>query len=102
MHSIGLALSLLAAPALADELPAGRAAELAHLVVNDCGSCHGLTLAGGLGPDIRAAALAGRSPEALVETILDGRPGTAMPPWRPLLTEAEAAWIAGYLLEAPR
>lgn len=102
MHSIGLALSLFAAPALAGELPAGRAAELAHLVLNDCGSCHGLSLAGGLGPDIRPAALAGRSPEVLVATILDGRPGTAMPPWRPLLTEAEAAWIAGYLLEPPR
>jgi cytochrome c55X len=24
-------------------------------------------------------------------------PGTAMPPWRPLLTEAEALWIADYL-----
>ena len=102
MHSGGLALLLLGAPALADELPAGRAAELAHLVANDCGSCHGLTLAGGLGPDIRPAALAGRSPEFLVATILDGRPGTAMPPWRPLLTEAEAAWIAGYLLEGTR
>jgi hypothetical protein len=25
--------------------------------------------------------------------ILDSRPGTAMPRWRPLLREAEAAWI---------
>ncbi|HVH04311.1 MAG TPA: cytochrome c [Amaricoccus sp.] len=102
MLSGGLALLLLlAAPAEAGELPAARADELAHLVVNDCGSCHGLTLAGGLGPDIRPAALAGRSPEALAEVILDGRPGTAMPPWRPLLSEAEAAWIVGYLLEGP-
>lgn len=103
MHNVGLALTLVAAPAFAGELSVGRAGELAHLVLNDCGSCHGLTLAGGLGPDIRPAALAGRSEQALAETILDGRPGTAMPPWRPLLTEAEAAWIAGYLLlEAPR
>jgi cytochrome c55X len=101
MPSGGLAALLLAAPAFAGELPPGRTAELAHLVAQDCGSCHGLTLAGGLGPDIRPAALAGRSPDALAEVILDGRPGTAMPPWRPLLTEAEAAWIAGYLLEGP-
>ena len=30
--------------------------------------------------------------------ILDGIPDTPMPPWRPLLTEAEADWIADYLL----
>jgi cytochrome c55X len=26
-------------------------------------------------------------------------PNTAMPPWRPLMTEAEAYWIADYLLK---
>jgi cytochrome c55X len=98
MREAALAL-LLSGPAFAGGLPEGRAAELARLVLQDCGSCHGLTLAGGLGPDIRPAALAGTAPEAVASVILDGRPGTAMPPWRPLLTEAEAAWIAGYLLE---
>jgi cytochrome c55X len=102
MRSVGPALVLIAAPAFAGELPSGRADELADLVVNDCGSCHGLTLAGGLGPDIRPAALAGASPEAVAAVILDGRPGTAMPPWRPLLSEAEAEWIAAYLLEGAR
>ena len=34
------------------------------------------------------------------EIILDGVPGTAMPPWRPLLSEGEALWIARYLLTA--
>ena len=29
--------------------------------------------------------------------ILDGIPGTAMPPWRPLISEADARWIADYL-----
>jgi cytochrome c55X len=98
MREAALAL-LLSGPAVADGLPEGRVTELARLVVQDCGSCHGLTLAGGLGPDIRPGALAGDSPVAVAAVILDGRPGTAMPPWRPLLTEAEAAWIAGYLLE---
>jgi cytochrome c55X len=101
MREAALAL-LLSGPAAADGLPEGRATELARLVLQDCGSCHGLTLAGGLGPDIRPAALAGQAPEAVAAVILDGRPGTAMPPWRPLLTEAEAAWIAGYLLEGAR
>jgi len=34
----------------------------------------------------------------LVSTILDGRPGTAMPPWKNLLTHDEANWIAEQLL----
>jgi len=57
-----------------------------------------MRLSGGLGPDIRASALAGHVPEGLARIILDGVPGTAMPPWRPLLTEEEAEWIATYLL----
>ena len=74
--------------------PAG----LERLVLQDCGSCHGLTRKGGLGPDIRKEALAHRTADELADVILDGVPGTAMPPWRPLISEAEAAWIAEYLL----
>lgn len=81
-------------------IPAQRAAELEHLVRQDCGSCHGLRMTGGLGSPITAQALAGRTPADLVPVILDGMPGTAMPGWRPLLTEDEAHWIAEYLLEA--
>jgi cytochrome c55X len=102
MREAALALLLLAGPAIAGGLPEARTRELARVVLQDCGSCHGLTLAGGLGPDIRPAALAGASPEAVAAVILDGRPGTAMPPWRPLLSEAEAEWIAAYLLEGAR
>jgi len=74
------------------------AAALERLVRQDCGSCHGMTLKGGLGPDIRPEAIAHYTPEALKMRILDGVPGTAMPPWRPLITDAQAAWIADYLL----
>jgi len=93
---------LLALPAFAGsggEIPPERATELERLVRQDCGSCHGMTLKGGLGPDIRASALAGRDREGLAGIILDGVPGTPMPPWRPLLSEEEARWIAQYLLE---
>ncbi len=92
-------LLLAAATGFAGEVDPGRAASLENLVRQDCGSCHGLTLAGGLGPDIRATALDGMPPDVLAEVILDGRPGTAMPPWRPLISEADAAWIAEFLLE---
>jgi len=58
-----------------------------------------MTLKGGLGPDIRAATLKGSSPKAIKEIILDGVPGTPMPPWRSLLSEGDAEWIAHYLLQ---
>lgn len=75
-----------------------RAGELEHMVIQDCGSCHGLTRKGGLGSPLTAQVLEGSDPESLASIILDGVPGTAMPPWRPLLTEEEAIWIANYLL----
>ncbi len=91
-------LALLALP-VAAEVPPERQEALKNLVMHDCGSCHGLTRKGGLGSALLPEALADRSPEALAAIILDGVPGTAMPPWRPLLSEAEAAWIADYLKE---
>lgn len=95
-----IVLALAAFPALAGDLPPERAAELERLVRQDCGSCHGMTLKGGLGSDLRAETLSGVEPQTLAQIILDGVPGTAMPPWRPLLTEGEAQWIAEYLLTA--
>jgi len=94
-------LVLSAAPAAASAEPSPeRQAELRNLLVQDCGSCHGLTLAGGLGPPIRAEDLSIKPVEYLAYTILHGRPGTAMPPWRPFLSEAEAVWLA-QVLKAP-
>lgn len=82
----------------AGSMPDPRAAELEHLVRQDCGSCHGLRLTGGLGSPITPEALAGREVEDLMPLILDGLPGTAMPGWRPLISEEDARWIAEYLL----
>jgi len=72
-------------------------AKLANLVRQDCGSCHGLTLNGGLGKPLTRRELASWDREQITHIILDGVPGTPMPPWRPLLTEAEARWIADAL-----
>ncbi|MCV2865820.1 c-type cytochrome [Albidovulum sediminicola] len=95
MRSLLLLLAL-AWPAAAEVAP-DRAAELEHMVTQDCGSCHGLTRKGGLGSPLTPEALAGAEAEGLATIILDGIPETAMPPWRPLLTEEEATWIARYL-----
>lgn len=73
--------------------------KLIRLVHQDCGSCHGLTLKGGLGPDIRPESVSHYDVETLSEVVLDGIPGTAMPPWRPLMSEADAKKIAEYLLQ---
>ena len=71
-----------------------RQRELIHLVRHDCGSCHGMTLTGGLGPALSKEALAYRPQAYLQQTILRGVPGTAMPPWRGLLSDQDAEWIA--------
>lgn len=75
-----------------------RQRELVRLVRHDCGSCHGLTLAGGLGPALTSSALAPRTPSYLKLVILHGRDGTAMPGWSPIVSGAEARWIAEELL----
>jgi cytochrome c55X len=74
--------------------PAQRQAELVDLLHQDCGSCHGMTLKGGLGPPLLAAALADKPLDLLVDTILHGRPGTPMPPWAGEISGEEAAWLA--------
>lgn len=70
-----------------------RQRELVNLVRQDCGSCHGMTFRGGLGPPLTPEALREKPAESLALTILNGRAGTPMPPWRQFVSEAEAAWI---------
>ena len=91
--AIVMALGGVALPAAATEPSAARQAELLHMLRHDCGACHGLRLDGGLGPPLTAAALAGYPPEALEQMILEGRPGTPMPPWKALLGPAEVRWM---------
>ena len=100
--AFGLSFS---AAAFADELVvetsasigAIRRAELITLVRQDCGSCHGLTLKGGLGPALLPEALKDKPADYLKSIILHGRPDTAMPPWQRFLSEAEAEWIVSNL-----
>ena len=74
-----------------------RKAQLNHIVKQDCGSCHGMTLKGGLGPALLVEDLQNKPLLFIKNTILYGREGTAMPPWKTLLTEQEALWISQQL-----
>ncbi|SDR48515.1 cytochrome c [Pseudovibrio sp. Tun.PSC04-5.I4] len=67
---------------------------LTDFVQQDCGSCHGITLEGGLGGPLLPDNLEHYDLDVIQEIILGGLPGTAMPRWRGLLNEEEAAFIA--------
>ena len=90
---------LIAASAtLASAEPSGdRQQELLHLLAHDCGSCHGMTLQGGLGPALTASALVNKPAPYLEFIVLAGRPGTPMPPWRGYLNEEDVRWLVGQL-----
>ena len=100
---LALALALLlSAPVVMAEstVPAPsaeRRQQLVHLVRQDCGSCHGMRLAGGLGPSLLPDRLADWPDDSLIATILHGRPGTAMPGWQRFMDEADAGWIVSRL-----
>ena len=74
-----------------------RQKEIANMVLQDCGSCHGMSLKGGLGPALTPEAIGDKHEDMLAGTILYGRSGTAMPPWKTFLNEREARWIVKQL-----
>lgn len=102
MVRLAFCLALLVPAAAGGEPAPARQAALVDLVRHDCGACHGLTMKGGLGPSLEPSALAGKDAAWLGYVILEGRRGTPMPPWRGLLTEAEARWIAERLKQGVR
>ncbi len=97
--TLSLCITSVFVPCLANEqgLSETRKQALTHLVKQDCGSCHGMTLKGGLGTPLQPNDLEGKPIAFLSASILLGRPGTAMPPWKAIITEQEATWIAKQL-----
>lgn len=81
------------------ELSQQRRDELHNLLLQDCGSCHGMTMKGGLGPALTPAALKTKDREVLIATILQGRHGTPMPPWSTMLSRDEVSWLVDRLYE---
>ena len=91
---------LLASSALANPTEARQQA-LSYMLKHDCGSCHGMTLKGGLGPSLLPELLQqkGHTIDSLSAIISHGVPGTAMPPWGPILADEEIRWISDQLLQ---
>jgi cytochrome c55X len=94
---LGLALSV--SVQADNNISTSRQQDLRNLLIQDCGSCHGLRMKGGLGPALLPSTLRGKPAEVISTIILDGRPGTAMPAWRPLISADEALWLASQLLQ---
>jgi len=90
-------MALLPQAALGGAPAPARQAEILHRLRHDCGSCHGMTLKGGLGPSLLPDALAGKAIESLTDIILHGVPGTPMPPWKTELSADDASWLARQL-----
>ena len=74
-----------------------RQKELKYMVQQDCGSCHGMRLKGGLGPSLLPERVSVLPKGYLIEAVTHGRTGTPMPPWEPILTDSEIAWIVEQL-----
>ncbi len=88
-------------PAPTNDIDSRRSHELRNLLHQDCGSCHGMRLTGGLGPALTVDEMENRPRQYLIATIRDGRPGTPMPPWKNLLSEDDIDWLVTYLQTRP-
>ena len=90
----------------AGETPSGDALRGKPIFVDRCASCHGLT-GNGDGPrapflsphpgNLISAATSIKSDEELLAIIADGKPRTAMPPWKDLLTHQQLRDVLAYI-----
>lgn len=89
----GVLLQLFPLPAMTGELPNERQEELIYIIQQDCGSCHGMNLKGGLGPPLTSETLKTKSSEELFNIISQGVAKTPMPSWIEILNNEEIEWI---------
>jgi len=82
---------------LASEANSNRQQELQYLLKQDCGSCHGLRLKGGLGPPLLPEALKGKPDLYLKQVISKGIPSSAMPPWESVLSDSDIDYLVQLL-----
>ena len=63
----------------------------------ECQGCHGPNHEGGVGSDLRPKVTGKKNAYMLAETILNGRPGTAMPQFKEKLTKGDADKMVDYI-----
>lgn len=60
------------------------------IYAKNCAACHGANGEGGVGPALnQKSKLDSIGMENIRKTVEDGKPGTAMPPWKGVLTEQQ-------------
>jgi len=72
--------------------------DYAKMYEKECQGCHGPIHQGGVGSDLRPAALKKKEHYKLVETILNGRENTAMPAWKDKFSKDDAAGMVDWLM----
>jgi cytochrome c oxidase cbb3-type subunit 3 len=78
--------------------PQAETAAGKELYANHCAACHGAAGKGGIGPDLtRSDYKYGRTPEAVAESIRNGRPA-GMPAFGSQLSAAETESLAAFVL----
>ena len=55
-----------------------------------------------MGPALLPDNLQGKPDEFLINTILQGRKGTAMPPWKAFMNTDDALWLVRQLRKVPQ
>ncbi len=97
---IGTVLSYVAAMSLAATMAQAGTSKMdfAKVYEKECQGCHGPIHQGGVGADLRPKALKKKNKQMLVDTILEGRPGTAMPAWKAKFSRDDAAGMVDWLM----
>ncbi len=73
--------------------------DFAKVYENECQGCHGPIHQGGVGSDLRPAALKEKARHILAETILNGRENTAMPNWSSKFSPDDATGMVDWLMD---
>jgi len=73
--------------------------DFADVYEKECQGCHGPIHQGGVGSDLRPAALKKKSREFLSETVMNGVENTAMPAWSSLFSADDASGMIDWLMD---
>ncbi len=72
--------------------------DFAKVYEKECQGCHGPIHQGGVGSDLRPKVLKKKNTDMMAETILNGRPGTAMPSWKHMFSKDDAYGMIDWLM----